>query len=106
NYHAAWLHKAISENEHSSVIIRSAYNQQTVLVRQIAGALARRIVTYAHTGKRCKVNEHLGFIKFGSRVDLFFPLDSVDMLVEPGTHVKGNKTVIARFKSKENNEAV
>lgn len=106
NYHAAWLPKASSENEHSSVIIRSAYNQQTVLVRQIAGALARRIVTYAHTGKRCKVNEHLGFIKFGSRVDLFFPLDSVDMLVEPGTHVKGNKTVIARFKSKENNEAV
>jgi phosphatidylserine decarboxylase len=106
NYHAAWLPKASSENERSSVIIRAAYNQQTVLVRQIAGALARRIVTYAHTGKRCKLNEHLGFIKFGSRVDLFFPLDSVDMLVEQGAHVKGNKTVIARFKDKERNETV
>lgn len=101
NFHAAWLPKSSTENEHSSIIIRTAYNQDTVLIRQIAGALARRIVTYAHTGKRCKLNEHLGFIKFGSRVDLFFPMDSVDMLVGLGSHVTGNKTVIARFKPKE-----
>lgn len=97
-YQAAWLPKSSSENERSTLLLKAAVNQKTVLVRQIAGALACRIVTYAYRGKHCHVNEYLGFIKFGSRVDMFFPMDSVDILVNMGEHVTGNKTLIARFK--------
>lgn len=101
NFLAAYLPKSSTENERSTVLIRSSFSQQTLLVRQIAGALARRIVTYAYTGKKARYNEHLGFIKFGSRVDLFFPIDAVDILVKHGDLTKGNKTVIARWKTKE-----
>jgi phosphatidylserine decarboxylase len=103
NFLAAYLPKSSIENERSTVLIRSAANQQTLLVRQIAGALARRIVTYAYTDKKVHFNEHLGFIKFGSRVDIFFPLDSVDILVKPGDKTTGNKTVIARWKEQPTN---
>lgn len=105
NYHAANLPKSSIENEHSSVILRSSVNQQTVLIRQVAGALARRIVTYAYTEKKVHLNDHLGFIKFGSRVDLFFPVDAVEILVKPGDKTTGNKTIIARWKNRpvENN---
>jgi phosphatidylserine decarboxylase len=95
---AAWLPKASSENERSTVLIRSSYNGKTVLIRQIAGAIARRIVTYAYTGKKAHFNEHLGFIKLGSRVDIFLPAESVDILVKQGDKTTGNKTVIARWK--------
>lgn len=98
NFKAAWLPKSSIENERSTVLFRSSINQKTLLVRQIAGALARRIVTYAYTGKKVHLNEHLGFIKFGSRVDVFFPLDSVDILVKAGEKTIGNKTIIARWK--------
>jgi phosphatidylserine decarboxylase len=98
NFLAAYLPKSSIENERSTVLIRSPYNGQTLLVRQIAGALARRIVTYAYTGKKARFNEHLGFIKFGSRVDIFLPADSVDIIVRPGDKTKGNKTLIARWK--------
>jgi len=98
NFMAAWLPKSSIENERSTVLIRAAVNQKTVLVRQIAGALARRIVTYAYTDKKAHINEHLGFIKFGSRVDLFFPVDAVEILVKPGEKTTGNKTIIARWK--------
>lgn len=98
NFMAAYLPKSSIENERSTVLIRSSHNGQTLLVRQIAGALARRIVTYAYTGKKARFNEHLGFIKFGSRVDLFFPVDAVDILVKPKDKTRGNKTVIARWK--------
>lgn len=101
NFIAAYLPKSSIENERSTVLIRSSYNGQTLLVRQIAGALARRIVTYAYTGKKARFNEHLGFIKFGSRVDLFLPIDAVDMLVRPGDKTRGNKTIIARWKTIE-----
>jgi len=67
-----------------------------ILVRQIAGALARRIVTYAHAGKACHLNEHIGFIKFGSRVDLYFPLDT-EIFVQVGDATTGNETIIARL---------
>ena len=67
-----------------------------ILVRQIAGALARRIVTYAHAGKECHLNEHLGFIKFGSRVDLYFPMDT-EIFVQVGDSTTGNETIIARL---------
>jgi phosphatidylserine decarboxylase len=92
---AAFLPKSSSENERSTVIIESEGKTQ-ILVRQIAGALARRIVTYAHTGKNCHLNEHLGFIKFGSRVDLFFPLDT-EIFVHVGETTIGNETIIARL---------
>ena len=92
---AAFLPKSSSENERSTVVIESEGKTQ-ILVRQIAGALARRIVTYAHTGKNCHLNEHLGFIKFGSRVDLFLPLDT-EIFVQVGETTTGNETIIARL---------
>jgi phosphatidylserine decarboxylase len=98
NFMAAYLPKSSIENERSTVLIRSSHSGQTLLVRQIAGALARRIVTYAYTGKKARINEHLGFIKFGSRVDVFLPKDAVDIVVRPGDTTRGNKTVIARWK--------
>ncbi|MDD4921320.1 MAG: phosphatidylserine decarboxylase family protein [Bacteroidales bacterium] len=99
NFMAAWLPKASIENERSTVLLRAAVNQQTVLIRQIAGAMARRIVTYAYTEKKVHLNEHLGFIKFGSRVDLFFPVDAVEILIKPGDKTTGNRTIIARWKA-------
>jgi len=92
---AAFLPKSSSENERSTVVIESESGTQ-ILVRQIAGALARRIVTYAHPGKKCHLNEHLGFIKFGSRVDLYFPLDT-EIFVTVGESTTGNETIIARL---------
>lgn len=65
-------------------------------MKQIAGALAQRIVTYAKAEKECKINEQLGFIKFGSRVDLFLPLDT-ELYVKVGDKVVGNETIIARL---------
>ena len=100
-YQAAYLPKSSQENESSSILLRAACNGQTVLLRQIAGAMARRIVTYAREGAECDTNTQLGFIKVGSRVDMFFPMDSVELLVQPGDRVKGNQTVIARFKPQQ-----
>ena len=92
---AAYLPKSSHENERSTVVLESENGTQ-ILLRQIAGALARRIVTYARPGKSCHLNEHLGFIKFGSRVDLFFPLDT-EIFVQVGEKTKGNETIIARL---------
>lgn len=92
---AAFLPKSSTENERSTVILQSTGGTQ-ILVRQIAGALARRIVTYAHPGKECHLNEHLGFIKFGSRVDIYFPLDT-EIFVHVGESTVGNETVVARL---------
>jgi phosphatidylserine decarboxylase len=92
---AAWLPKSSTENERSAIVITTA-NGSDVLVRQIAGALARRIATYAQEGDTCHVDEHLGFIKFGSRVDIYLPLGS-EVLVEINQTVTGNQTPIARL---------
>ena len=92
---AAFLPKSSTENERSTVVIETKFKTQ-ILVRQIAGALARRIVTYAHAGKECHINEHLGFIKFGSRVDIYFPLDT-EIFVQVGETTVGNETVLARL---------
>ncbi len=92
---AAFLPKSSTENERSTVVIETEFKTQ-ILLRQIAGALARRIVTYAHQGKECHINEHLGFIKFGSRVDIFFPLDT-EIFVQVGESTIGNETIIARL---------
>ena len=97
NFHMAWLPKASLENEHSTVIIRTPRGQE-IMVRQVAGALARRIVTYARPDEECYIDEHLGFIKFGSRVDLFLPLDA-KVEVSLGQSATGNQTVIARLKA-------
>lgn len=91
----AWLPKSSTENERSLVVIETLSGVQ-VMVRQIAGAMARRVVTYAKVGKPCRRNEHLGFIKFGSRVDMYLPLDT-EMFVTLGESVKGNDTIIARL---------
>ena len=92
---AANLPKSSAENERSHIVIR-ARNGQEILMRQIAGACARRIVTYAEQGDACQIDEHIGFIKLGSRVDLFLPLDS-EILVGIEQKTIGNSTVIARL---------
>ena len=95
NFHKAWLPKASTENERSTVVIETPEGHD-VLVRQIAGAVARRIVTYAREDEECYIDEHMGFIKFGSRVDVYLPLGS-EVLVKMGQATVGNQTVIARL---------
>lgn len=98
NFHKAWLPKASTENERSTIVIETPQGQE-VLVRQVAGAVARRIVTYAHCDEECYIDEHLGFIKFGSRVDVYLPLDS-EILVKLGQATVGNQTIVARLSGK------
>ena len=98
-HRGAWLPKSSTENERSLVIIKTTGGQE-VLVRQIAGAMARRIVTYAKVGGHAVRNSHLGFIKFGSRVDMYLPLDT-EMFVAVGESVVGNETIIGRLNKKE-----
>lgn len=93
---SAYLPKSSTENERSTVLIR-AENGQEILVRQIAGAVARRIVTYAEPGEKCSVEEHMGFIKFGSRVDIFLPLGT-EIFVNIGDKTTGGITEVARLR--------
>ena len=94
-FHKAWLPKASTENERSLVVIKMEDGRE-VLVRQIAGAMARRIVTYAQVGESCFIDEHMGFIKFGSRVDVYLPTDT-EILVSLNQKTVGNETVLAKF---------
>lgn len=96
NFHKAWLPKASIENERSTVVIETPEGVE-VMARQIAGAVARRIVTYAKEGEECYIDEHMGFIKFGSRVDVYLPLGT-EILVRMGQKTVGNETVLARLK--------
>ncbi len=96
NFHKAWLPKASEENEHADVMLETDDGQE-ILCRQIAGAVARRIVTYAKPDEDCYIDEHMGFIKFGSRVDVFLPLGT-EVCVKMGQATTGDKTVIARLK--------
>lgn len=93
---SAYLPKSSTENERSTVVIR-ALNGQNILMRQVAGALARRIVTYARPGDEASINDHMGFIKFGSRIDLYLPLDA-EILVKLGDKTTGGVTEVARLK--------
>ena len=93
-YLVAWHPKSSTENERTTVVIDNG--SEEVLLRQIAGAMAKRIVNYIKEGDTVKQGADFGFIKFGSRVDLFLPLDA-SIEVEKGQKVKGNKTVIARL---------
>ncbi len=97
NYHKAFLPKASEENEHADVLITTPEGTD-VLCRQIAGAVARRIVTYAKEGEECYIDEHLGFIKLGSRVDVYLPLGT-EVCVKMGQATTGDLTVIAKLKS-------
>ena len=95
NYHKAWLPKASEENEHSDIMITTPEGED-VLVRQIAGAVARRIVTYAKPEEECYIDEHMGFIKLGSRVDVFLPL-TAKACVTMNQPTTGDQTVIAKL---------
>ena len=94
-YLVAWHPKSSLLNERSTVVIKTP-NGQEILVRQIAGAVARRIVTYPKAGVQAVQGNDLGFIKFGSRVDVFLPLDAT-INVQLEEIVKGNRTVLALF---------
>ena len=94
-HQGAWLPKSSTENERSLVVIETPSKVQ-IAVRQIAGAMARRIVTYAKVGKQSHRNTHLGFIKLGSRVDMYLPLNT-EMFVAVGDLVRGNETIIGRL---------
>lgn len=96
HHQAAWLPKSSTENERSLVVIETP-NKVQIAVRQIAGAMARRIVTYAKVGDQSHRNTHLGFIKLGSRVDMYLPLDT-EMFVEVGDRVTGNETIVGKLK--------
>ena len=97
NYHKAWLPKASEENEHADVLITTPEGDD-ILCRQIAGAMARRIVTYAKEGEECYIDEHLGFIKLGSRVDVFLPIGS-EVCVKMGQSTTRDLTVLAKLPS-------
>ena len=94
-YLVAWHPKSSTENERTTVVTENKLGQQ-VLFRQIAGALARRIVWYVKEGDKVEQGEQFGFIKFGSRVDVFLPLGS-KINVEIGEVVKGGRTVLAEL---------
>ena len=94
-YFVAWHPKASTENERTTVVIDNGKTQ--VLFRQIAGAMARRIKAYVSEGQAVTQGVDMGFIKFGSRVDLYLPLDA-KIEVKMDDVVKGNWTVVARLK--------
>ena len=91
-YLVAWHPKSSTENERTTLVIQG--ERGSVLFRQIAGAVARRIRWYIQPGQRVDIGEEVGFIKFGSRIDVFLPLGS-NVHVELGQKVKGRETVLA-----------
>lgn len=94
-YLVAWHPKSSTENERTTVAARMP-NGTEILFRQIAGALARRICWYVKPGQRLQQGDEFGFIKFGSRVDLFLPLDA-KIAVKPGDKTKAGRTLIAEL---------
>ena len=98
NYHpgnkmVAWHPKSSQLNEHCSTVVETADGVE-ILVRQIAGAVARRIVTYSEVGADVVQGDELGFIKFGSRVDVFLP-EGIELKVDMFDKVRANKTILA-----------
>ncbi len=94
-YLVAWHPKSSTENERTTIVAKMKTGQE-ILFRQIAGALARRIKWYVKEGQQLQQGDEFGFIKFGSRVDIFLPLEA-KVMVKPGEITKGGKTVIAEF---------
>jgi phosphatidylserine decarboxylase len=95
-YLVAWHPKSSTENERTTVVY--GLGETEILMRQIAGALAKRIKWYIHEGDEVQQGRDMGFIKFGSRVDLYLPLNA-KIEVTMNQQVKGNKTIIARLPS-------
>ncbi len=93
-YLAAWLPKSSTENERTTVVVQN--NKGTILFRQIAGAMARRIVNYAKQDDQSIQGSDSGFIKFGSRVDIYLPIGT-KVNVEIDQKVRGGETVLAEF---------
>lgn len=94
-YLVAWHPKSSTENERTTIVVENK-DKKSVLFRQIAGAMARRIVYYAKEGDKAVQGSEFGFIKFGSRVDLYLPLGT-KINVELNQKVRGRETVIAQF---------
>jgi phosphatidylserine decarboxylase len=92
-YLVAWHPKSSTKNERNTVVIENDYC--AVMIRQVAGAVARRIVNYLKTGQKATQGKDLGFIKFGSRVDVYLPLKTA-LKVELEQKVKGGETVLAQ----------
>lgn len=99
NFYAAYLPKSSTENEHTNILIETP-NHGTILTKQIAGAVARRIVTYVNEGDEVHIGSPLGFIKLGSRMDIYLPLNS-EILVSIGEEVRSNDTFLARLIKEE-----
>lgn len=95
NYMVAWHPKSSELNERSTIVIETE-NGTEVLVRQVAGAIARRIVTYARLSQTVRQGDELGFIKFGSRVDIFLPAGT-EIVIPILQQVKANKSIIAKI---------
>jgi phosphatidylserine decarboxylase len=95
NYKVAWHPKSSELNERTTTVIQTESGKE-ILVRQIAGAVARRIVTYSKENQEVKQGDELGFIKFGSRVDIFLPLGTI-IEVPILQQVRANKSIIARI---------
>lgn len=93
-YLVAWHPKSSTENERTTMVIENPH--ATLLLRQIAGALARRIKYYVKEGQKVSQNEEFGFIRFGSRVDVFFPIGT-EIDVKIGETVKGGITVLGKI---------
>ena len=94
-YLVAWHPKSSSENERTTVVVKTSDGEE-ILMRQIAGALARRIKCYVKVGQPFKQGQEFGFIKFGSRVDIFLPLDA-KVAVSLGDVTKGGRTILAEL---------
>ena len=94
-YLVAWHPKSSTENERTTVVVKTPKGVE-ILFRQVAGALARRIKWYVTEGQKLEQGQEFGFIKFGSRVDLYLPLDAT-IVVKPGDITKGGRTVIAEL---------
>ena len=94
-YLVAWHPKSSEKNERTTIVLENKVVGK-ILYRQIAGALARRIVNYAKVGENVTQGKDAGFIKFGSRVDLFLPVDSI-LNIEINQHVKGGEDIISEF---------
>lgn len=94
-YLVAWHPKSSTENERTTVVYD--LGSAEILMRQIAGAMAKRIKWYVEEGQKVEQGRDMGFIKFGSRVDLFLPLDA-DIQVTLNQQVRGNKTIVATLK--------
>ncbi len=94
-YLVAWHPKSSTENERHTVVYRTE-NGKEILTKQIAGALAKRIINYLKPGMQVKQNDEMGFIRFGSRVDIFLPLDA-NIKVKIGDKPQGGVTVVAEI---------